>query len=184
MYLYLLFHLLRLYMTSCVYNIYRSSHRRCSLKKDVLKNFPNFAGKRVCWSFFLIKLQAWGPATLLKRDSNTGVSCKISKMFTNTYFEEHLQTTADQMICNKISLEKIRAVFHIYIKSDLNVKKTGWKKIRFQLTLNKTFCLTPSLLIHRRLKHRQKTKISKTMLSTSPSSVFHAKFTISVLKSK
>ena len=29
----------------------------------------------------------------------------------DTYFEEHLQTTA--FICNKILLEKIRAVFHI-----------------------------------------------------------------------
>ena len=46
-------------------------------------------------------------------------------------FEEHLRTTF--FICNKILLEKIRAVFHIYIKLDLNVKKTGWKKIRFQL---------------------------------------------------
>ena len=41
-------------------------------KKRVLKNFPNFTGKHVCWSLFLIKLQALGPATLLKRGSNTG----------------------------------------------------------------------------------------------------------------
>ena len=60
-------------------------------------------------------------------------SCQISKIFKNTYFEEHLGTTADQMIYNKILLEKIRAMFHISIKFDLNVRKTGWKKIRFQL---------------------------------------------------
>ena len=28
-------------------------------------------------------------------------SCEISKIFKNTYFEEHPRTTADQMICNK-----------------------------------------------------------------------------------
>ena len=39
-------------------------------------------------------------------------SCEISKIFKSTYFEEHLRTTADQMICNKILLEK-RAVFRI-----------------------------------------------------------------------
>ena len=27
-------------------------------KKDVLKNFANFTGKHLCWSLFLIKLQA------------------------------------------------------------------------------------------------------------------------------
>ena len=57
--------------------------------------------------------------------------CEISKIFKNAYFEEHLRTTADQMIFNKILLEKIRAVFCILIKFDLNVRKTGWKKIRF-----------------------------------------------------
>ena len=42
------------------------------VKIDVLKNFPNFTGKHLCWSLFLIKLQALKPATPLKKDSNTG----------------------------------------------------------------------------------------------------------------
>ena len=42
-------------------------------KKAVLKNLANFKGKRLCWNLFLIKLQAKRPATLLKRDSYTGV---------------------------------------------------------------------------------------------------------------
>ena len=40
---------------------------------DVLKNFANFTGKHLFWILFLIKLQAFKPAALLKRDSNTGV---------------------------------------------------------------------------------------------------------------
>ena len=32
----------------------------------------------------------------------------------------------------------------------------GWKKIRFQLALNKTFCPTPQHLTHRQLKHSTK----------------------------
>ena len=51
----------------------RNSHRRCSVKKGVLKNFANFTGKCLRLSLFLIKLQALRLATLLKRDSNTGV---------------------------------------------------------------------------------------------------------------
>ena len=46
----------------------------------------------------------------------------------NTYFQEHLQMTADQMICNKVLLEKIKTVLHIQIKFYLNVKKNSWKK--------------------------------------------------------
>ena len=42
-------------------------------KKDVLRNFANFIGKHLCRSLFLIGLQAFRPAALLKRDSNTDV---------------------------------------------------------------------------------------------------------------
>ena len=44
-----------------------------SCKKGVLKNVANFTGKHLCWKLLLIKLQSWGPATLVKRGSNTGV---------------------------------------------------------------------------------------------------------------
>ena len=39
----------------------------------VLKNFANFTGKDLCWSFFLLKLQAQRTATLLKPGSNTDI---------------------------------------------------------------------------------------------------------------
>ena len=51
----------------------RSSHWGCSIEKAVLNNFAIFAGKHLPCSLFLIKLQAFRPATLLKNDSNTGV---------------------------------------------------------------------------------------------------------------
>ena len=37
------------------------------------KKIANFTGKHLCWSLFFTKLQAFRPATLLKRDSYTGV---------------------------------------------------------------------------------------------------------------
>ena len=61
----------------------RSSHKRCFVRKGVLKNFLKFIGKYLCQSLFLIKLQALCPrllfnkviylrrATLLKGDSGT-----------------------------------------------------------------------------------------------------------------
>ena len=36
--------------------IYRSSHRRCSVKKGVFKNFAKFTGKHLCQSLFFNKV--------------------------------------------------------------------------------------------------------------------------------
>ena len=53
--------------------IIRSSRLQKFLKIGVLKNFANFTGKNLCWGLFLIKLLAFKPATLLKRNSKTDV---------------------------------------------------------------------------------------------------------------
>ena len=50
---------------------FKSSRWQMFFKIDVLEKFAIFAGKYLCWSYFLIKLQAWKSAILLKRDSNT-----------------------------------------------------------------------------------------------------------------
>ena len=42
-------------------NQFRSSYRRCSVKKGFLKNFANFTEKHLCWSLFLINLLAFRP---------------------------------------------------------------------------------------------------------------------------
>ena len=55
------------------------------MRKAVFKYFAIFAGKRLCWSLFLTKLQALKAATLLKRYSNTGVFLWILRNF-----KEHL----------------------------------------------------------------------------------------------
>ena len=58
-------------------------------KKAVLKICTTFPGNHLCWTLFLDSLfklqtfQAFRPATLLKRDSKTGVSCKYCKIFKN-----------------------------------------------------------------------------------------------------
>ena len=47
----------------------------------------------MCWSLFLLKLKAFRPATLSKRDSNTDAFLRILQNFQKTYFEKHPQTT-------------------------------------------------------------------------------------------
>ena len=56
------------------------------MKKGVLKNFANFTGKRMCWSPFLIKLQALG-LELYYKETPTVVFFEICENVKNTYFE-------------------------------------------------------------------------------------------------
>ena len=72
---------------------YRSSHRRCSVKKGVVRNFA-FSQENTCARVsFLIKLQALkNKKTLVQVFSYE--FCEISK---NTFFTGHLWTTASNV---------------------------------------------------------------------------------------
>ena len=53
-------------------NTFRSSHRRCSVLKDVLRNLIKLSGKNMCQSLYFNKVAGLRPATLLNRDPDTG----------------------------------------------------------------------------------------------------------------
>ena len=65
----------------------------------VLKNFANFTGKHLCWSLFFTKLQAFRPATLLKKTPTQVFSCEIWEILKNTYFEKHLNKSERLLLC-------------------------------------------------------------------------------------
>ena len=65
----------------------RCSRLQIFFKIGVLKNFTKFSGKHLCWSLFLIKLQAFRRATLLKRDfQHRCFSCEVWEYFKNAFF--------------------------------------------------------------------------------------------------
>ena len=43
-------------------------------KKDALENFAQFTGRYLYWNLFFNKVGGWGPATVPKRISGTGLS--------------------------------------------------------------------------------------------------------------
>ena len=61
-------------MTSTVGPNARSSHWEVFCKKGFLKHFTKFTGKHQRWSLFFDKVTGLRSVTLLKKDSNTGVS--------------------------------------------------------------------------------------------------------------
>ena len=71
---------------------YRTSHRRCSIKKGVLKNFTKFTGRLLCQSLFFNQVAGLRPATLLKKDAPAQVFfCEFREIFKKTFITEHLR---------------------------------------------------------------------------------------------
>ena len=66
--------------------LYRSNRSQMFFKIGALTNFTIFTRKHLCWSLFLIKWQTWPSASLLKRDSNTGVFLWILRNFLEHLF--------------------------------------------------------------------------------------------------
>ena len=59
---------------------------------DVLQNrcpwkFCNVYRKHLCWSLFLINMQAWRPVTFLKRDLNMCFPVKFAKFLRTPYLQ-------------------------------------------------------------------------------------------------
>ena len=66
----------------------KSSRSQLFLEISSLKKFAILSRKLLCWGFFLIKLQAFRPATFLKRDSNTGVSCGYCEILKTDFLKK------------------------------------------------------------------------------------------------
>ena len=68
----------------------RSCRSEMSCKKGVPKNFTKFTGKHLCWSLFLIKLQAVRLVQLIKKRLQIkGFPVSFGKNFKNTFLREY-----------------------------------------------------------------------------------------------
>ena len=66
-----------------------------SSEKGVLRNFPKFIGKHACQSSFFNKVAGLRSAILLKKETLVQMfSCEFCELSRNTFFTEHLWTTA------------------------------------------------------------------------------------------
>ena len=66
--------------------------QRCSVTKDVLRNFAKLTGKHICQSIFLMKLQASRPATLSKKRLwHRCFPVNFAKFLKTPFVTEHLR---------------------------------------------------------------------------------------------
>ena len=92
---------------------YRSSRSQIFFKIGILKNFANFTRKHLYWSLFLIKLQIWRLANLLRRDFNTGAMRKklqkqsfahiLQKRCSSKFREFHRKIPVLKFLFNKVA---------------------------------------------------------------------------------
>ena len=76
------------------YFIFRSGHRRCSLKKGTIRNFTKFTGKNLYQSLFFKKV-ADLTCIIIKKENLTQVFfCEFYEISKNIFFTEDLWTAA------------------------------------------------------------------------------------------
>ena len=82
---------------------YRSSRPEVFCKKGVLKNFAIFTGKHLCWSLFLIKLQAWKIRNVHRKASVlVSLFNKIAGLKASSFFKKRLQHS-----CFSVNIAKL-----------------------------------------------------------------------------
>ena len=99
-----------------------NSHRMCSKKKDVLKNFAIFIEKQMCWSLFLIKLQAFRPKKETPKQVFPIEHCEFLK---NTYLEEHQRTPASDGHLYQLQFQIFVLMYDIKLKLSNSIAYTA-----------------------------------------------------------
>ena len=101
-------------------NRYRSSRSQMFFKIGIIKHFAMFTWKHLCWSPFLIKLQAF--------------RCFPVKIAKSSFFIKHLRWRLLQMFCLTLYFQKDVAeyivVLHCIIVSFWNLKSLSFAFIR------------------------------------------------------
>ena len=75
----------------------RSTHRRCSVKKSVLRNFAKVTGKYLCQSLFFNKVAGLA-CNFIKKESLAQVfSCEFCEISENTFFHRRPLAAASEI---------------------------------------------------------------------------------------
>ena len=78
-----------------------SSSSQMFFKTSVFKNFAIFAGKHLCWSLFLIKLQNWGLVFSLKnRLENSCFPTNIARFLKTAFLRNTCSLYFSEILCD------------------------------------------------------------------------------------
>ena len=120
--------------------LYRSSHQRFSVKKGVLSNFLKFTGKYLCQGLFFNKVAGLMPkaCNFIKKETLAQVfSCEFCEISKNTFFTEHLWTTAFDSRYLEGSFEEKEEERDIHVGcSEAALHRCSYKKVFWKYIAN------------------------------------------------
>ena len=97
------------------------SHQRCSMQKDVLRNFTKFTGKHLCQSLFFKKSCSPKACNFIKKEILAQVlSCEFCEISKNTFFKEHLWRAASEFHPYYIIFIDSKILLPSYQKTKIN----------------------------------------------------------------
>ena len=120
---------------------FRSSHRRCSVRKDFLRNLAKFTRKHPCQSLFFNEVVGLSLQLYWKRDSGTYVFLQI--LPNRTPF---LQATSGRLFLHVVSTRSNTALSQQKTSQWLNVPYRVLSKDA--LTNNHVRCVSSNQIIH------------------------------------
>ena len=128
---------------------YRSRHRRCFIKKGVLKNPAKFTRKHMCPSlFFKFTGKHMCQSLIFNKVAETLAQvfpCEFCKIFKNTLFTEHLWTTASVIVNWALLKELFREIYErFYFPKGIFPRKI-YLVIIFRVSLKFSGQINPSV---------------------------------------
>ena len=107
-------------------HVIRSSHQKCSLRKDFLKNFPKFTGKHLCQSFSAINyyLNLFPMFSFVPLGNRKPFSRGNAKFIVHFLVRDH-----EPSVCNIgfLSEKLARSIIDIHEIFPTNSPKESWK---------------------------------------------------------
>ena len=109
---------------------FRSNHRRCSIRKGVLRNFTKFTGKHLCQSLFY-RNSVPETCNFIKKETLAQVfSCEFCEISKNTIFIEHLRATVSGFSNFIVKLSVIHLI-QKHLKSLLWVQSQSYVEVLY-----------------------------------------------------
>ena len=116
----------------------RSSHRRCSVRKGVLRNFAKFTGKHLCQSLFFNKVAGLRPqaCNFIKKETLAQVfSCEFCEISKNSFLTEHLRATASVKVGTEAVVRTCSSKYETPVLESLFNKVAGLMSYSLQSML-------------------------------------------------
>ena len=112
---------------------FRGSHRRCSVRKGVLRNFAEVTGKHLSQSLFFNKVAGLAWNLIEKETLEQVISCDFWEISKNIFFTEHIRMSASVWLYGKIMpIKCLLLVIKCYNLSIILIFPTFSKDIVFE----------------------------------------------------